>query len=69
MTRLSRFKMIRLERGLRQIDIARVAGVAEGYVSRIETERVTPSRALLERLAAALGVTVEYLAGEDDRGR
>ncbi len=57
---VNRFKLARLEKGLRQIDVARAAGIGEGYVSRIETGRVTPATALLRRIAQALNVAPNY---------
>ena len=67
--RVNRFKIARLEKGLRQLDVARAAGIGEGYMSRIETGRVTPSRELVQRLATVLDVPSDYLAAEGDRGR
>lgn len=67
--RVNRFKLVRLEKGLRQLDVARAAGIAEGYMSRIETGRVIPSPELLRRLAAALDVPTESLDEDCDRGR
>jgi transcriptional regulator with XRE-family HTH domain len=66
---VNKFKSARLEKGLRQLDVARAAGVGEGYISRIETGRVTPSRELLQRLAAVLDVPSDYLATESDHAQ
>ena len=57
---VNRFKLARLEKGLRQIDVARAADIGEGYVSRIETGRVSPAPALLRRIAQALNVAPDY---------
>jgi transcriptional regulator with XRE-family HTH domain len=59
---LNRFKRARLEKGLRQIDIARAAGIGEGYVSRIETGRVEPGPDLVRRIAQALNIDPDYFA-------
>ena len=59
---MNRFKLARLERGLRQIDVARAAGIGEGYVSRIETGRVDPSPELVRRIAQALNVGTDYFS-------
>ena len=64
---VNRFKLARLEKGLRQIDVARAAGIGEGYVSRIETDRVNPTPALLRRIARALNVGPDYF-GADPSG-
>ena len=42
-----------------QRDVARAAGLAPSYLSRLEHGTVIPSLAMLERLAVALGVSVE----------
>lgn len=66
---LSRIKLVRLQRGLRQWDVARAAGVTESYLSRLETGRVEPSSELLERLAAVLGVSPQTLRGDVGTGQ
>ena len=58
---LTRIKMVRLQRGLRQYDVARRAGIAESYMSKIETGRVKPCPELLARIAAVLDVAPETL--------
>ena len=47
-----------------QEDLAREAGVPQSVISRIERgERKNPSIDVVRRLAEALGVTIDYLAG------
>jgi transcriptional regulator with XRE-family HTH domain len=65
---LNRFKLARLEKGLRQIDIARAAGIGEGYVSRIETGRVEPGPDLVRRIAQALNIDPDYFARNSSDG-
>ena len=65
---LNRFKLARLEKGLRQIDIARAAGIGEGYVSRIETGRVEPGPDLVRRIAQALHIDPDYFARDSSDG-
>ncbi|MDB5558256.1 MAG: Transcriptional regulator protein [Enterovirga sp.] len=48
----------RLLRGLRLKDLAEAAGCSEGLLSRIENDKTDPSLKLLQRLCAALGMTV-----------
>ena len=57
---------LRIERGLTQEALALAANVATSNVSRIETGQRSPSIALLERLADALGTPVSaiYAAAE-----
>lgn len=49
-------------KGFTQVELAKRAGVAEAYVSMIESEkRTSPSLPVLQRLATALGVRVQDL--------
>ena len=59
---MNRFKLARLEKGLRQIDVARAAHVGEGYLSRIETGRVNPKPEIIHRIAQALNVNPDFFA-------
>jgi putative transcriptional regulator len=57
-------KALRLERGYRQIDLAKRAKVTNVYLSQLENGRKkNPSLAVLRRLAKALGVPVTELLG------
>ena len=58
---MSPMKRTRMERGFRQMDIARKANVSESQLSKIETGRVDPSNEVLAKIAAALGVAPEEL--------
>jgi transcriptional regulator with XRE-family HTH domain len=51
----------RLVRGLRQADLARLAGVSRQYVSKVEREGWVPPIRRQHHLAAALGVAREDL--------
>ena len=63
-TSLSRIKLVRMHRGLRQVDVARRIEVSESYLSKIETGRVTPSDVLLDKIAEALDVDASDLVGQ-----
>ena len=54
MNRDMRLKMARLTAGLSQFDLAQRVGVSESTISKIETRRVIPARAVQERIASAL---------------
>jgi putative transcriptional regulator len=57
-------RALRLERGYRQIDLAKRAKVTNVYLSQLENGRKkNPSLAVLRRLAKALGVPVTELLG------
>lgn len=58
---LSKIKLVRLQKGLRQWDIARQVGVTESFVSKIETGRVRPCNKLLEKIATVLEVSLECI--------
>jgi transcriptional regulator with XRE-family HTH domain len=61
--RMSRLlKRIRVGKGLTQRDLAKRAGVTQGYVAQLEMGiRRNPSIDTLKRLAKALGVSVTAL--------
>jgi len=54
-------KQLRLERGATQEDVALEAGTNAGNLSRIERCQQQPSLELVEKIAAALGMTVADL--------
>lgn len=54
-------KQLRLERGATQEDVALEAGTNAGNLSRIERCQQQPALELVEKIAAALGVTVADL--------
>ena len=54
-------KQLRLERGATQEDVALEAGTNAGNLSRIERCQQQPALELVEKIAAALGMTVAEL--------
>ena len=52
---MSNLTLVRLEKGLRQLDLARKVGVSENIISRLETGRKDPDKKLLEKLSKVLG--------------
>lgn len=58
---LSRIAAWRSYRGMSQVDLAERLGVTQSSVARLERVDVTPRRRTLERVAIALGCTVEQL--------
>lgn len=64
----SRIKATRLSRGYTLDQVAELAGLGKGMLSKIENFRVTPSLPTLARLCEALGLTMsELLDGLDQR--
>lgn len=60
-------KRKRVEQGLKIIDVARIAGLSQGMVSKIENAQVSTSLDTLGRLCDALGLTLATLFGDYDR--
>lgn len=56
-------RRLRLQRGLSQVELAKQVGVWQTYISRIERGD-TPSIEVAQRLARALGVTIDDLLAE-----
>ncbi|HEX6038300.1 helix-turn-helix domain-containing protein [Longimicrobium sp.] len=63
-TRLAR---LRAERGLTLDALAERAGVSRSMISLIERGKSSPTAAVLDRLAAGLGVTIASLFADDAR--
>lgn len=57
---------LRRERGWSQQQLARGASLSRNFVAQIERGESTPTVATLERLAAALAVTIAELLGQED---
>ncbi len=60
-----RIRMVRRTRRLTQRQVARKTGMAEPFLSRVENGRAQPSLQTIERLAAALDVTIGDLLAVD----
>lgn len=58
---MSKFRLARMSKGLKQIDLARLAGITEILISRIETGRSKPTPEVVAKIANALGVPVASL--------
>lgn len=56
-----RLRLWRLHLGLAQAEVERRAGLAHNALSRIETGAVVPKLETLERIAAALDLSIEQL--------
>lgn len=59
----SRLAAARRRRGLSQGTVARLAGIAPSYLSRIETSKVQPTFRTVLRVAGALKVSPEEIIG------
>ena len=58
-----RLRELRQEKGLKQKELASVAGVSVNMISLLERGRRSPSTETVVRLAKSLGVTADYLLG------
>jgi transcriptional regulator with XRE-family HTH domain len=56
-----RVKELRLEKNMRQIDLAVAMKVQESYVSNVENATKEPCLEVIERFAKALGVSLRKL--------
>lgn len=59
-----RIKELRIKHGLSQRKLAKLAGIPKTNLGDIETYKKLPRQDELEKIARALGVTVEFLTGE-----
>jgi putative transcriptional regulator len=57
----NRIREVRREKGLRQVDLARMVGVFQSEISEIECGKRVPSVYLAKRIAKALGVSLDDL--------
>jgi transcriptional regulator with XRE-family HTH domain len=65
-----RLHALRLERGLRQVALARLAGVSPALICRMEDgSRRRAAGPIVERLSVALGTSTDYLLGLTDDPR
>ena len=60
-----KIKKLRKDRKWSQAEMAEKIGVHVTHISRLETERYTPSLDMLKKLAAAFEVTTDYLVFEN----
>lgn len=60
-------KRARLEEGLKLVDVARISGISQGMVSKIENAQVSTSLDTLHRLCDAIGLPISKLFTDYDR--
>ncbi|KJS37309.1 MAG: hypothetical protein VR70_12665 [Rhodospirillaceae bacterium BRH_c57] len=63
----ARVRAARRQNGLRLTDLAEKAGCSPSMLSKIETERATPSLRILHRIATALDTSIAQLFSETER--
>lgn len=63
-----RIRLLRLERGLSQVDIEKAAGISRSHLSNIESGKIeNPGLHTLERIAKALKISISYLLHFDEQ--
>ncbi len=62
----SKIKKLRLARGLRQQDVARMTDLSLSMISQVENNRVSPSIATLKKIAISLGKNTSFFLEEDE---
>jgi len=63
---INKMKLARLERGLTQIELAKIVGVTRQTIGLIESDKYNPSLNLCIAIAKALGKTLDDLFWEGD---
>lgn len=62
---MNRLKQLRLEKGLKQIELSKKLNISQGALSGWETGRYDIGNSDLVRLADYFGVTTDYLLGRE----
>ncbi len=58
-------KKARAGKGWQQKDLQEATGLSQKYLSQIELEKVDPRWSIVQRIALALGVSLDRLAREE----
>ena len=66
---MNNIKMIREEKGISQRKLSAQAGVSQPYLHDLEADKRGARPETLERIAAALGVSVNALTGNENAGK
>ena len=61
---MNRIKKVRQQKKIRQIDLARCAGVSQPFLSDLENNRRGAKEETMRRIAEALGVEVKDIVKE-----
>ena len=65
---MNRIKELRISKGLQQKELADLANVSPPYLYDLENNRRGAKQETLERIASALGVEVDDLIVEEQKG-
>lgn len=61
-------RQMRLERGITQTELAKVAGTSQPAIARLEAGRLSPSLDTVERILHGLGLRLQLTTAEIDVG-
>ncbi|MED0678278.1 helix-turn-helix transcriptional regulator [Aneurinibacillus thermoaerophilus] len=64
---MKKVRMVRNSKDMTQNELADKAGIAQAYLSEIETGKTIPSIPVLRRIAKALGITVAELLDDEEQ--
>ncbi len=62
-----KIKILRINRGLSQVDLAKILGVTKQSVSNWENENICPSIDMLIKIAQFFSVSTDYLLGLSEK--
>jgi transcriptional regulator with XRE-family HTH domain len=66
MTLGEKIKFVRQRREMSQAELAKIIDVYQKNISRYEVDNTVPSAIILKKIAAALGVTTDFLLSENE---
>lgn len=62
-------KLLRMEKGITQLQLATQLDVRENWISKVETGRIVPDDAMLKRISQYFKVPIEQLSGAKEVGK
>ena len=62
----NKLKELRIEKGIGQIELAKILGVSKGMISLWENGKNEPKLSNLIAISNFFGVSLDYLAGKED---
>jgi repressor LexA len=62
---MNKIRFLRLQKALKQEDLAKIIHVSQSSLSGYENEKYEPDKKTLRRLASYFGVSIDYLLGMD----
>lgn len=63
---MNRIRSLRMQKAMKQEELAKIIHVSQSSLSGYENEKYEPDKKTLLRLASYFGVSIDYLLGIDD---